>query len=77
MADQVHDIVEGDGYAAGHIDAMGDGSGFRKVRRALGVTEFGVNAVVMPPGYRSGGHYHDEQQELYFVHRGDDRVRVR
>ena len=24
----------------------------------------------MPPGYESGGHYHDEQEELYFVHRG-------
>ena len=34
------------------------------------MTEFGVNAVVMPPGYGGGGHYHDEQQELYFVHRG-------
>jgi quercetin dioxygenase-like cupin family protein len=70
MADEVHEIVEGDGYAVAHIDAMGDDYGFRKVRRAVGVTEFGVNAVVMPPGYGGGGHYHDEQQELYFVHRG-------
>jgi uncharacterized cupin superfamily protein len=70
MADEAHDIVEGDGYAVGHIDAMGHDYGFRKIRRAVGVTEFGVNAVVMPPGYGGGGHYHDEQQELYFVHRG-------
>ena len=24
----------------------------------------------MPPGYETSGHYHDEQEELYFVHRG-------
>jgi mannose-6-phosphate isomerase-like protein (cupin superfamily) len=70
MADEVHDIVEGDGYAVGHIDAMGEDYGFRKVRRAVGVTEFGVNAVVTPQGFGGGGHYHDEQQELYFIHSG-------
>ena len=70
MASEVHDVVEGEGYAVAHIDAMGDDYGFRKVRRAVGVTEFGVNAVVTPPGFGGGGHYHDEQQELYFVHRG-------
>jgi len=70
VADDVHEIVEGDGYAVAHIDAMGEDYGFRKVRRAVGVTEFGVNAVVTPPGFGGGGHYHDEQQELYFVHRG-------
>ena len=70
MADEVRDVIEGDGYAVAHIDAMGDDYGFRKVRRAVGVTEFGVNAVVVPPGYGGGGHFHDEQQELYFVHRG-------
>ena len=70
MAGEVHDVVEGDGYAVAHIDAMGDDYGFRKIRRAVGVTEFGVNAVVTPPGYGGGGHYHDEQQELYLMHRG-------
>jgi mannose-6-phosphate isomerase-like protein (cupin superfamily) len=58
------------GYAFGHIDEMGDGPGFRKVRRELGVTAFGVNAIVMPPGHEGFLHYHDEQDELYFVHRG-------
>jgi uncharacterized cupin superfamily protein len=70
MAAEVHEVVEGDGYAVAHIDAMGDDYGFRKIRRAVGVTEFGVNAVVTPPGYGGGGHYHDEQQELYLMHRG-------
>ena len=64
------DPVIGNGYAATHLDAMGDGYGFRKVRRALDVTAFGVNAVVMPAGYEGGWHYHDEQEELYFVHQG-------
>jgi mannose-6-phosphate isomerase-like protein (cupin superfamily) len=34
------------------------------------VTEFGVNAIVLPPGWETGGHYHDRQQELYFLHSG-------
>jgi uncharacterized cupin superfamily protein len=70
MAEEVSQVVQGDGYAVGHIDAMGDRYGFRKIRRELGVTAFGINAVCMPPGYESGRHYHDEQEETYFVHRG-------
>jgi quercetin dioxygenase-like cupin family protein len=70
MAEQVHDVVEGDGYAVANVDALADGPGFRKVRRALGVTAFGVNAIELPPGYETGRHYHEEQEELYFVHRG-------
>ena len=49
---------------------VGEGPGFRKIRERLGVTAFGVNAIVLPPGYATGSHYHDEQQELYFLHRG-------
>ena len=58
------------------IDELGDGPGFRKVRQALGITAFGVNALVFPPG--SGGvlHYHETQDELYFVHRGLAGVEV-
>ena len=44
-------------------DDMGDGPGFRKVRQALGVTAFGVNAIVIPPGYASGRHLHERQEE--------------
>jgi quercetin dioxygenase-like cupin family protein len=60
----------GEGYAVGTLDDLGTGPGFRKVRKGLGVTAFGVNAIVMPAGYESGMHYHDEQEELYFVHKG-------
>ena len=63
-------VQQGDGWAIGHLDALGSGPGFRKVRTGLGVKELGVNAIVMPPGIASGFHYHDEQEELYFVHRG-------
>jgi quercetin dioxygenase-like cupin family protein len=63
-------VRSGEGYAVGHLEDLGDGPGFRKVRKGLGVTAFGVNAIVMPPGVESGFHYHDLQEELYFVHRG-------
>ncbi len=63
-------VRRGDGYAVGHLDDLGDGPGFRKVRRGLDVTAFGVNAIIMPPGYESGFHVHETQEELYFVHRG-------
>jgi mannose-6-phosphate isomerase-like protein (cupin superfamily) len=52
------------------IDELGEGPGFRKVRHALGVTAFGVNVVVYPPGQEGFLHYHDTQDELYFVHSG-------
>jgi uncharacterized cupin superfamily protein len=60
-------VTQGDGYAVGSIDGLGEGPGFRKIRRALGVDHFGVNAVVLPAGVETGFHYHDEQQELYVV----------
>ena len=58
------------GYRKGTIDEMGEGPGFRKVRQALDVKAFGVNAIVYEPRYEGFLHYHDEQDELYFVHKG-------
>jgi mannose-6-phosphate isomerase-like protein (cupin superfamily) len=63
-------VKTGEGYAVAHLEDLGEGPGFRKVRKGLGVTAFGVNAIVLPPGIETGFHYHDEQEELYFVHRG-------
>ena len=63
-------VTKGDGYAVAHLDDLGDGPGFRKVRKGLGVTAFGVNAIILPPGIETGFHFHDVQEELYFVHRG-------
>jgi uncharacterized cupin superfamily protein len=67
---EVNEVVEGDGFAVANVDALANGPGFRKVRRALGVTAFGVNAIELPPGYETGRHFHDEQEELYFLYRG-------
>jgi len=63
-------ISKGDGYAVANISDLGEGPGFRKIRKPLGVTAFGVNAIVIPPSYETGRHYHEEQEELYFVHSG-------
>ena len=61
-------------HAFGSIDELGEGYGFRKIRVPLGVTAFGANAVVYPPHYEGFLHYHDTQDELYFVHSGRARV---
>ncbi|HET9323344.1 MAG TPA: cupin domain-containing protein [Gaiellaceae bacterium] len=70
------------GYAHTTIDELGDET-FRKVRRALGITAFGANVLVLQPGIVGRPHYHEEQDELYFVHKGravfdlpDDRVEL-
>jgi len=63
-------IDKGEGYAVANVADLGDGPGFRKIRKELGVTAFGVNAIVIPPSYETGSHYHDEQEELYFLHSG-------
>src|SRR3954453_10633728 len=62
--------ASGGGWATAGLDELGDGYGFRKVRSQLGVEAFGINAIVMPPGIETGVHWHDEQDEVYFVHAG-------
>ena len=57
-------------YSISSLDELGEGYGFRKIRQPLGVTAFGTNALVFPPRYEGPNHYHDMQDELYFVHRG-------
>lgn len=68
--EEAHEVVSGDGYAVGNIGALGDGGGFRKIRRALDVKALGINAIVMPPEFAGRRHYHDTQEETYFIHRG-------
>ncbi|MDX6625838.1 MAG: hypothetical protein QOE56_827 [Solirubrobacterales bacterium] len=70
MSDATDGVKKGEGYAVAQLDDLGEGPGFRKIRKELGVTAFGVNAIVLPPAYSTGSHYHDEQEELYFVHSG-------
>ncbi len=69
-------MADGRGYTFGSLDELGEGHGFRKIRRALGVTAFGVNAIVIAPGVRGRPHYHEIQDELYFVHRGTARFEL-
>ena len=64
------------GHSFSSLEDLGEGYGFRKVRRGMGVTAFGVNAIVMPPHFEGFLHYHDLQDELYFVHSGTARVEV-
>ena len=65
------EVIRGDGYAvAPDLGALGEGYGFRKVRKTLDVTAFGVNVIRIPPSYETGSHLHEQQEELYFVHRG-------
>ena len=68
--EEARDPIEGDGYTVASLDGIGEGYGFRKIRSELDVTEFGVNAIVLPPGIETGRHLHERQQELYFVHSG-------
>ena len=63
-------------YGFSSLDELGDGPGFRKIRGALGVTAFGINGIVMPAGHDGFLHWHDTQDELYFVHRGRVEVEV-
>ncbi|HEX6491403.1 MAG TPA: cupin domain-containing protein [Gaiellaceae bacterium] len=63
------------GHTFSSLDELGDGV-FRKIRPALGITAFGANALVLPPGAQSRPHSHDKQDELYFVHRGRAEVRL-
>ena len=50
--DEAHEVVTGEGYAVGNIDALGSGGGFRKIRPALNVQALGINAIVMPADVR-------------------------
>jgi mannose-6-phosphate isomerase-like protein (cupin superfamily) len=74
MSDEYPGVETGEGWAVGTLADLGEGPGFRKVRKGLEVTAFGVNAVVLPPGYDTPAHYHDEQEELYFVHSGEVEI---
>ena len=68
--DIVREPVTGEGYAVASLDGLGEGWGFRKIRTGLDLKEFGANAIVLPPRYEAGPHFHDDQEELYFVHAG-------
>jgi len=63
------------GYAFSSVAELGDGV-FRKIRPGLEISAFGVNALVLAPGVEARPHFHEQQDELYFVHRGRARFRL-
>lgn len=64
-------VTVGPGYAVAAIADLGEQYGFLKIRRGLDVKAFGVNAIAIPAGYETGRHYHEIQEELYFIHQGE------
>ena len=41
------------------------------------MTAFGVNAIVLPPGYATDRHFHERQEELYLVIEGEIEFKLR
>jgi mannose-6-phosphate isomerase-like protein (cupin superfamily) len=74
LAAMTDGVTSGEGYAVASVDVLGEGPGFRKIRRDLGVSEFGINAIVLPAGIETGWHMHERQQELYFIHSGQVEI---
>lgn len=72
MSDSNVDV--GSGWSVSSLDDLGEGYGFRKIRKEMGVGAFGANAIVMPAGYDTGAHYHDVQEELYIIFSGEFEI---
>jgi mannose-6-phosphate isomerase-like protein (cupin superfamily) len=49
---------------------------FVSLRRALGVTAFGINQIVLQPGQRMRIHRHQRQEEVYLVLEGSLTVAI-
>lgn len=47
------------------------GERFQTLRRELGVSGFGLNALVLQPGERGRIHRHERQEEVYLVLEGE------
>ena len=60
------------GYAFGTIEELGDGV-FRKVRRSSASRRSASTCSCSQPGVEARPHFHEEQDELYFVHAGRAR----
>jgi uncharacterized cupin superfamily protein len=45
--------------------------GFQSLRRELGITSFGINAISFRPGQRGRVHRHERQEEAYLVISGE------
>ena len=54
----------------------GSAERFVSLRRALGVTTFGINQMVLQPGQRMRIHRHQRQEEVYLVLEGRLRILI-
>jgi uncharacterized cupin superfamily protein len=50
---------------------VADGERFLALRRELGVSTFGINAIAFAPGQRGRIHRHEHQEEVYLVLEGE------
>jgi mannose-6-phosphate isomerase-like protein (cupin superfamily) len=69
------------GYSFVDVDTLegeGPGGAVRKLRRALGAQAFGFNYFTLPAGVTGREHDHADtnQEEVYFVVRGEGTMRV-
>ncbi|MEZ5101098.1 MAG: cupin domain-containing protein [Thermoleophilia bacterium] len=55
-----------DGVTTARFDLRSD-ERFQSLRRDLGVSSFGLNVIVLPPGGRGRIHAHETQEEVYLV----------
>jgi mannose-6-phosphate isomerase-like protein (cupin superfamily) len=61
--------MSGEGVTRAKID-FGAAERFSSLRRALGVSSFGLNQLTLQPGQRGRIHRHHEQEEVYLVMAG-------
>jgi uncharacterized cupin superfamily protein len=59
-----------DGADFAQLD-LATGERFVPLRRLLGVSTFGMNAIVLQPGQRGRIHRHEHQEEVYLVLEGE------
>lgn len=62
-----------------HVDEMGDDSGFKLIRKEMGITTFGITLETSPPGYDDypeHDHSDDGQEELYVVLEGSGTLTI-
>ncbi len=64
-----------DGVARARLDPD-DPERFVPLRRALGVTSFGLNQMLLRPGQRGRIHRHERQEEVYVVLSGRLTVEI-
>lgn len=60
-------MQDGVSYAKLDLDAK---ERFVSLRRALGVSSFGINLILLQPGQRGRIHRHETQEEVYLVVEG-------